>query len=61
MAELLLFEPASPAPKEEKAMDDLKQALDGMQMSHMYLMVILNRCLDYHKLVNNLPLVPRYA
>ncbi|RYG98385.1 hypothetical protein EON65_51495, partial [archaeon] len=40
---------------------DLKQALDGMQMSHMYLMVILNRCLDYHKLVNNLPLVPRYA
>ncbi|RYG94446.1 hypothetical protein EON65_57490 [archaeon] len=40
---------------------DLKQTLDGMQMSHKHLMAILNRCLDYRKLVNNLPLVPRYA
>eukprot|EP01031_Cornospumella_fuschlensis_P026914 gene26914-32523_t len=48
-------------PHSNPAFDELKQTLDGLQMSHTYLTVILNRCLDYHKLANSLPLVPRYA
>lgn len=40
---------------------DMNSTLDGMRVSHMYVMVILNRCLDYSRLVNNVPLMPRIA
>eukprot|EP01039_Chlorochromonas_danica_P005182 gene5182-5704_t len=36
-------------------------ALEGLQQSHLHLMMIIDRCMDYHKLSHGLPLIPKYA
>eukprot|EP01031_Cornospumella_fuschlensis_P026912 gene26912-32521_t len=40
---------------------DFKFALESMQASHLQVMMILNRCIDYSTIANGLSLVPRSA
>lgn len=51
----------SPSNVSVQVLNDFKYALEGMQASHLQVMMILNRCIDYSTIANGLSLVPRTA
>lgn len=53
--------PLSPSNVSVQVLQDFKYALEGMQASHLLVMKILNRCIDYSTIANGLALVPRTA
>eukprot|EP01031_Cornospumella_fuschlensis_P033365 gene33365-40363_t len=51
----------SPSNVSIQVLHDFKFALENMQASHLQVMMILNRCIDYSTIANGLSLVPRSA